>query len=330
MVRIFLWNVGEDIVIAMLAIKPWTAAVGGAVVAAMLMVSCYIRRRNHLVAARKTLRGMVVLITGASSGLGEAMAHAFYDAGCRVILCARRTAQLERVKRELQQKSLPMITYEPKILTLDLADFPSILTAVETAVAFYGHIDIVINNGGISSRGAVEDTQMTVDQAVMNVNYFGQVAVTKGILPHMIERHSGHIVAVSSIQGKIALPFRSAYSASKHALQSFFDSLRAEVSPYDIRVTVVSPGYIKTNLSLSALTSDGSIHGVMDDTIASGMKSEYAATRILDAVTCHKNEVLLAPLVHRMAVYLRNIFPDLYFRIMLARANKQKKQKSWD
>lgn len=271
---------------------------------------------------------MVVLITGASSGLGEACAHAFYDAGCRVILCARRTTQLQRVKLELQQKSLPTETYEPKILTLDLADFPRVSIAMETAVAFYGHIDVVINNGGISSRGAVEDAQLTVDQAVMNVNYFGQVAVTKGLLHHMIKRRSGHFVTVSSIQGKLALPFRSAYSASKHALQSFFDSLRAEVSQYNIRVTVICPGYIQTNLSLSALTSDGSTHGVMDETTASGMRPEYVAQRILDAVVCRKNEILLAPLVHRLAVYLRNIFPDLYFQIMLTRANKQKKQMS--
>lgn len=306
----------------------WTTAIGGAALAAVFLFGCWMKKRRQLVASLKALHGKVVLITGASSGLGEACAHAFYAAGCRVILCARRTAELERVKQELQKQSLPTTTFEPKVLTLDLANLPAIPAAMETAVGFHGHVDILINNGGVSSRGPIEDTKMAVDQAVMNINYFGQVAVTKGLLRQMIERHSGHVVAVSSIQGKLALPFRSSYSASKHALQSFFDSLRAEVAQHQIAVTVVSPGYIQTNLSLAAMNADGTSHGVMDETQARGMSAEHVAQRILNAIACRENEVLVAPLVHRIAVYLRNILPDLYFRIMLARANKQHKENS--
>lgn len=165
-------------------------------------------------------------------------------------------------------------------MPIDLSELNSIPGQVSSVLAIFGHIDILINNGGISNRGAVNETNVDVDIKVMLVNYFGTVALTKGkvivnccicvsnelfvllaVLPTMLARGSGHVVAVSSVQGRIAIPNRSAYAASKHALQAFCDTLRAEVSSHGIKVTVVSPGYIQTKLSLNALTGSGQTYG---------------------------------------------------------------------
>lgn len=304
----------------------WFAG-GGTAVAAVLMALWFFNKRNLLNIGRKALQDKVILITGASSGLGEACAHIFYASGCRLILCARRKEQLERVKHELEENSFPVAVHEPKVLPLDLANLSSIPVAMETAISYYGHVDVVINNGGISYRGAIEETLLDVDLAVMNVNYFGQVAVTKGLLRQMIERRSGHIVAVSSIQGKLALPFRSAYGASKHALQCFFDGLRAEVQHYGISVSVVIPNYIRTSLSMNALTKDGTKYGVMDETQDKGMNAMDVAQSILNAVICRENEIILAPFLAKIAVYFKNFLPNVFGRIMEARANKHLREK---
>ncbi|KAL1140234.1 hypothetical protein AAG570_000166, partial [Ranatra chinensis] len=268
----------------------------------------------------------VVLITGASSGLGEAIAHAFYRAGCRVILASRRIDQLERVKTDLLATKCTVQTFTPEVLQLDLSDLSSIPDFAQKALNLHGCIDILINNGGISFRGEVENTSTDVDLKVMMVNYFGQICLTKALLPSMIKHQSGHILAVSSVQGRISIPHRSAYSASKHALQAFFDCLRAEVKPHGINVTVVSPGYVKTNLSVNAITGSGGRYGVLDETTASGTPPEHLAQKILIAVMHKKEEVIEASLSPRLAILLRYIWPSLYFYIMEKRALKNSKQ----
>lgn len=151
--------------------------------------------------------------------------------------------------------------YPPTVLPLDLAELNAIPAFATKAINIYNGIDILINNGGISVRADALTTALDVDLKVMTVNYFGAVALTKAILPSMVKRHKGHICFISSVQGKFALPYRSAYSASKHAVQAFSDSLRAEVASKGLKVTCISPGYIKTQLSLNALTSTGEKHG---------------------------------------------------------------------
>ncbi|XP_049558094.1 dehydrogenase/reductase SDR family member 7B isoform X4 [Orcinus orca] len=147
------------------------------------------------------------------------------------------------------------------MVTFDLTDPGAIVGAAAEILQCFGYVDVLINNAGISYRGTIVDTSLDVDKRVMETNYFGPVALTKALLPSMIRRRQGHVVAISSIQGKISVPFRSAYAASKHATQAFFDCLRAEVEQHDIEVTVISPGYIHTNLSLNAVTADGSNDG---------------------------------------------------------------------
>lgn len=276
----------------------------------------------HSRRARCKLKEKVVMITGASSGLGESLAHSFYKAGCRVILSARRQNELERVRNDLLAMHVTVPTYPPVILPLDLSDLNSLPERITQALAIFGHIDILIHNGGISNRGDVLSTNVDVAIKVMVVNYFGQMALTKAVLPSMIKRRSGHIVVVSSVQGRIAIPFRSAYAASKHALQAFSDTLRAEVAKYNIKVSVISPGYIATALSLNALTGSGERHGVMDSTVASGYKPDYVAEKILCAVADGKKELIISPIVPRLAVLIRTIAPSLYFWVMERRARK--------
>ncbi|XP_049779111.1 dehydrogenase/reductase SDR family protein 7-like isoform X2 [Schistocerca cancellata] len=267
------------------------------------------------------LKEKVVLITGASSGLGEALAHAFYRAGCRVVLAARREDELGRVKNMLLTTHSTDVTHPLVVLPLDLSDLNALQGKVAKVLEIFGHIDILINNGGISYRGNILTTSIDVDIKLMLINYFGQVALTK-VLPSMIDRQSGHIVSVSSVQGKIAIPYRSAYTASKHALQAFSDTLRAEVAAHNINVTVVSPGYIHTKLSVNALTGNGDTYGVMDSATENGSPAEKVAEEILYAVATEKKELTTCSFVAHIAVLLRTLYPELFFWLMKKRAHQ--------
>uniref|UniRef100_A0A8B9X6F5 Dehydrogenase/reductase SDR family member 7B n=1 Tax=Bos mutus grunniens TaxID=30521 RepID=A0A8B9X6F5_BOSMU len=244
---------------------------------------------------RAYVRNAVVVITGATSGLGRECARVFHAAGARLVLCGRNAEALEELSQELAaSRALEVQTHKPCTVTFDLADPGAIAGAASEILQCFGHVDVLINNAGISYRGAIVDTSPDVDKRVMETNYFGPVALTKALLPAMIRRRQGHVVAISSIQGKISLPFRSAYAASKHATQAFFDCLRAEVEQHDIEVTVISPGYIHTNLSLNAVTADGSKYGVMDETTAQGRSPVQVAQDILAALGKKKKDVVLA------------------------------------
>ncbi|KAG8229330.1 hypothetical protein J437_LFUL007138 [Ladona fulva] len=176
-------------------------------------------------------------------------------------------------------------------------------------------------------RGDAVSTSMDVHVKLMMVNYLAQVALTKAILPQMLDKSSGHIVAISSVQGRFAIPYRSAYSAAKHALQAFFDSLRAEVADKGVSVTVVSPGYIRTSLSLNALRADGSTYGVMDETTAGGMAPKKMAEQILRAVASGKGgELIVSGFSARFAILLRTLIPSLYFWVMSNRARRLSKE----
>lgn len=154
-----------------------------------------------------------------------------------------------------------MVTHSPVVISIDLSDINSLSAKVQEILEIHGQIDIIINNAGISVRSGCLSTAMDVDIKVMLVNYFGTVALSKACLPSMMKRKEGRIVCVSSVQGKFSIPHRSAYGASKHALQAFCDSLRAEMADHNVKVTLVSPGYIRTALSYNALTGSGSQYG---------------------------------------------------------------------
>lgn len=269
----------------------------------------------------------VVVITGASSGLGKECARVFHAAGARLVLCGRDAGRLQEVAQELTTSSSQSKkqTYTPSTVTFDLAEAEAVDRAAEEILQCYGQVDILINNAGISYRGNILDTDLSVQRAVMDTNYFGPIALTQALLPSMVRRRSGHIVVISSVQGKIAIPYRSAYAASKHATQAYFDCLRAEVERYGIGVTVVSPGYIRTNLSLNAVTGDGSKYGVLDKTTAMGRDPRGVAKVVLEAVRRRSKDVLLAGPLPALAVYLRNLWPALFFKIMSLRARKEQR-----
>ncbi len=220
----------------------------------------------------------VVWITGASSGIGEALAYAFSFRGANLILSSRRPDELERVKYTCR------FPESVKILTLDLGDSSSLESKTKEAVSMFGHIDIMVHNGGISQRSLIVETNMDVHRRVMELDYFSYVAITKALLPHFIEKKSGHFVVTSSVMGKIGTPMRSAYAAAKHALHGFFDCLRAEVSANNIKVTILTPGYIKTNISQHAVTKDGGKLGTKSENIENGLEPGKAATQILEAI----------------------------------------------
>src|SRR5215510_13774252 len=252
----------------------------------------------------------VIWITGASSGIGEALIYAFNKEGARLILSGRREAELERVKGNCEGSREKLF-----ILPLDLNHFDSCAEKVRLAENEFGRIDILINNGGIGQRSSVKDTIFEVERAIMNTNFFGTVALTKAVLPGMLARKSGHIVVISSLMGYLDTPLRSAYAASKHALHGYFDSLRAEVWQENIKVTIICPGFIKTNISLNALAADGGKHARMDNTQASGMAADVCAAKTLNAIARGKNEVMIGG-KEVVAVYIKRFLPSLYSRVV--------------
>ncbi|XP_076453848.1 dehydrogenase/reductase SDR family member 7B-like [Babylonia areolata] len=296
------------------------AGLGGILASAALWYCCRVLLRR-----RASIQDKVVLITGASSGLGEACAKVFHQHGCQVILAGRNVERLNAVKQALVSlETKAKCLHVPAVMKMDLEDVSALQQLAQQAVGLFGKVDIVINNAGISYRGCIEDTSVQVDQKLMTVNYFGHIALIKGLLPSMVSQNSGHIVGISSVQGKMSIPYRSAYSASKHALQAFFDCLRAELADTNIQVSMISPGYIRTNLSTNAVRGDGSAYGLMDKTTESGMTPEAVAERVLQCVLRGQPDVVISPLHHRLAIILRAVAPSLFFAIMARRARKQR------
>lgn len=251
----------------------------------------------------------VVWITGASSGIGEACAKKFSQNGYRVIASARNEEALYRVKSESANPA------EVYVLPLDLTDISSFDVKVEEAIASFGQVDIILHNGGISQRSLIKETALEVDRRLMEVNFFGTVALTKALLPHFIDRKSGHFAVITSLVGKIGSPFRSSYAASKHALHGFFDTLRAEHYRDQITVTMICPGFIRTNVSVNAITGDGTALGTMDDAQAKGMSPEECADNILSAIRSKKEEVYIGG-KETMAIYLKRFVPGIFSRII--------------
>lgn len=249
----------------------------------------------------------VIWITGASSGIGEALTHALSAAGAMLIISSRKEADLEKVK---SQSAYPE---KIKVIPLDLEESSSLRQKTDGAIAAFGYIDIMIHNGGISQRSYVIDTSIEVQRKVMEVDYFSYVSLTKFLLPHFISRKSGHFVVMSSVMGKIGTPKRSAYAAAKHALHGFFDCLRAEVFADNILVTIITPGYIRTNVSLNAVTGTGEKLGVMGKNIEEGLPADKAAKQIMKAVSARKFESYVGKNSKEKLALMINRFAPSFF-----------------
>lgn len=250
----------------------------------------------------------VVWITGASSGIGEALAYAFAREGAVLLLSARRVAELERVRAACPDPA------RVHLAPLDLAAADTLPPLAAHWVGQLGQIDILVNNGGMSQRSLAAETTLAVDRRLMEVNYFGPVALTKAVLPYMRQAGRGHIVAVSSIAGKFGFPLRSAYAAAKHAMHGFFESLGLELHAEGIRVTLVNPGRIHTDISRHALTGEGQPHGEMDPGQAQGMPAEVCAQQMLRAIRRGRPEVNIGR-SEILMVYFKRYAPWLFRRL---------------
>lgn len=257
-----------------------------------------------------TTKNKVVWITGASSGIGEALAKAFASEGAKIILSARRTDELNRVKQALNLPDSDVL-----ILPLDLSDTTKTAELTKTVIDKFGRIDILINNGGISQRSLTLETPLEIDRKIMEINFFGTIALTKSVLPFMVKQKSGHIVVMSSIAGKFGFFFRSAYAASKHALHGFFEALRMELFNDNVKVLIVCPGKIKTDISINAITGDGGKHNKMDQSQADGLSAEECAKQVLDGIKNNKYEIFIGGKELR-AIWVKRFFPNLFTRLI--------------
>ena len=250
-----------------------------------------------------------VWITGASSGIGEALVNAFTKGGSRVIASSNDDTGLKRVAESCSVMKGSITT-----IPFDLSETTGIEETVADIIRKEGRIDMLLNIGGISQRALIKDTPLWLDRRIMEINYFGTIALTKAVLPYMISNGGGHIVATSYISGRFGFPLRSAYSASKQALHGFFETLLLEHKGDNIRVSVLIPGRVKTNISLHALTSSGKEHGKLDEGLAGGITPEKAAQQIIRGLRRNRREILVGS-SELLMLKIRKYMPALFFRI---------------
>ena len=252
----------------------------------------------------------IVWVTGASSGIGKACAESWARRGATVVLSARKAETLDAVAAPLRD-----IGADVHVVTLDLSNSDSLPAVAQDVQEKIGPVDVMVHCGGISQRSKAIETALDVDRRVMEIDYFGTLALTKALLPGMVKRGRGHFVVVTSLMGLFSSPLRSGYCGAKHALHGFFESLRAEHHDDGLKVTMVCPGFIRTNISLNAVVGDGSQQGTMDAKTGAGMTAEQCAERMVKAVERNKAEVLIGR-YEILAAYIKRLSPALLRRIV--------------
>jgi dehydrogenase/reductase SDR family protein 7B len=255
---------------------------------------------------KKMIREKTIWITGASSGIGRALAIQLAREN-KLILSSRNLDELEVTKSRCASSKV-------HLELLDLADFDSHHSIVARIIKNHGAIDHLIHCGGISQRSLVKDTLLSVDEKLIRINYLGTVSLTKAILPHFLKEKQGHFTVITSLTGVFASPYRSGYAASKHALHGFFDSLRAELEDQGILVTLAAPGFVKTKVSINALTGDGNSLGSMDDAQAKGISAEACAQKTIRAIARNKREVYIGR--ESYAAYVKRYLPGVFARLI--------------
>jgi len=259
----------------------------------------------------KDLKGKVVWITGASSGIGRELSIAFAKEGAFPVLTARNIENLNQVK-----KCCLKWTSKCWVQPADLSKTEKLNKLVEDVLENTGgQIDLFVNDAGVSQRSWAKETSVEIDRRIMELDFFSAVTLTKLILPVMLKNKSGHIIVISSISGKFGFPMRTAYTASKHALQGFFESLRTELVNDNINVTIVSPGRIRTDISLHAITKDGLSYKKMDKGQARGMSADLCADKIIKGIKKNKKEILVGG-NELLMVYIHRYLPWLYYKIV--------------
>ncbi|WP_353145778.1 SDR family oxidoreductase [Chryseobacterium sp.] len=252
-----------------------------------------------------------VWITGASSGIGEALVKELaLKTNAKIILSSRIADQLHNVAEKAGLKN-----NRYAVLPLDLMNYKAMPDIAAQAVEQFGKIDLLINNAGLSQRSLAMETDIEVDKHLMDVDFIGTVALTKAILPYMIKDGGGQIAVVSSLMGVFGAPMRSGYAAAKHALHGFFDALRAELYNDKIKVTIICPGFIQTDISIHAVTGDGSRQGTMDDATKKGMPADVFVRKMLKAIGEQKNQKAIGG-KEVLGVYLKRFFPALLAKVV--------------
>ena len=269
-----------------------------------------------------------VWITGASSGIGEALALALAAQNARLILSARNEEKLDAVRQKClsvysqqaqslqDQSSSEEAADRILVLPLDVTDQTSLAAKTEQAKAFTGRLDLLINNAGISQRSTCVNTTMETYRTLFEVDVFGQIALTKLVLPIMIEQSSGHIAVTASVAGKIGVPFRTGYCAAKHAVMGFFDALRAEVAHHNIAVSTITPGFIRTDISENALRGDGQAFGAVDGDIKGGMEADECAQVILKGLSKQQPEIAVGKGMEMHTLWLKRFAPNTLIKLL--------------
>ncbi|MGB2341367.1 MAG: SDR family oxidoreductase [Flavobacteriaceae bacterium] len=252
----------------------------------------------------------VIWITGASSGIGAELAKQYSKQGKLLILSARRDAELKAVKNSCDYPE------NIKILPLDLKDFDSMEKHVKKAITFFGSIDLLINNGGVSQRSLIAETNFHVYQELININYLGTVALTKALLPHFIEKGKGHFAVVTSVMGKFGSPYRSGYCGAKHALHGFFDVLRMEHQKDNVDVTLICPGFVQTQVTVNALTGTGERLNHDDPGTKNGLDVTYFCRKMIRAIQKKKWEVSFGR-KEKLGVFIKRFSQKLVHAIVI-------------
>ena len=264
-------------------------------------------------ALKNYFRGKKIWITGASSGIGEALAYALSREGAHLILSARRAAELDRVKKGCAHPE------KVDIVPIDLSSTVSVQQALDHCLDHYDHIEMLFNNGGISQRAEALETEMEVVRKMMEIDFFSNITLSKAVALRMKEKGGGHIIITSSLMGKWGFFLRSGYAAAKHALHGYYDSMRMEVEKYNIQITLLTPGFIASEISKRALDNKGAATGEMDNNQATGMTTTRCAEEILRGVAAGKTEFGIGG-KELLGLKLRRFAPALFEKILRKRS----------
>jgi len=256
------------------------------------------------------LKNKIIWITGASSGIGEALAYSCIAEGAKIIISARREDELKRVAANCKTGSENIL-----ILPLDLEHTAGIEEKVNQVILKFGKIDILINNGGIGQRGKAVNTTTEVDRKVMEINFFGTINLSKAVAKIMQKQQSGKLVVITSIMGKYGMPLYTTYAASKHALYGYFESLRQELYADNVKVLIVSPGFINTDVSTKLLTENGSQYGIKSDAQKKGMSSMDCAKGIVKAIKGGENHKYVGG-YELFSVFVKQFLPKTFYKLM--------------
>jgi len=257
-----------------------------------------------------SLQNKIIWITGASSGIGEALAYVCANEGAKLVLSARRENELKRVAENCKTNAENLF-----ILPLDLENTSNIEEKVNVVIQKFGKIDVLINNSGMGHRTKAVNTSTEIDRRIMEVNFFGTINLTKAVAKQMQKQKNGKLVVVSSIMGKYGMPLYSTYAASKHALYGYFESLRQELYTDNVKVLIVSPGFINTDVSTKLLREDGSEYGIKSDAQEKGMTAMDCAKGIVTAIKSSRDHKFVGK-YEIFSVYVKQYFPKLFYKLM--------------